>query len=163
MRHLRLIAVPLAALSLVSCGLTEEQLQPTITRAEAERKVLSYDLDVRRTLLGGSQTEASARRLDSLECETADIPGPKGRVESSLDTQLVSHKPEGNKAVFDAFEQKVRALGFTEKWRYPDAVMYTSSKDEFAIGLTESRDSSKTLTLSVSSPCVWPDGTAIKE
>ncbi|MFC8723005.1 hypothetical protein, partial [Kitasatospora sp. NPDC057198] len=99
---LRLIAVPLAALSLVSCGLTEEQLQPTITRAEAERKVLSYDLDVRRTLLGGSQSEASAGRLRSGACETTDIPGPKGREQSYLHTQLVSDKPEGNKAVFDA-------------------------------------------------------------
>ncbi|BAJ30116.1 MULTISPECIES: hypothetical protein [Kitasatospora] len=116
LRHLRLITIPAAALLLASCGLTHDQLKPTITRAEG-----------------------------------------------ALNTRFPNGKPEGNKAVFDAFEQKVRARGFTEKWRDSSAVMYQNAADGFAIGLIESSDSSKLLTLSVSSPCVWPDGTPPKK
>ncbi|MFJ1754337.1 hypothetical protein [Kitasatospora sp. NPDC088134] len=156
---MRTIIAATAVLLLASCGLQKEQLKPAVTKDEAGRQVLAYDAEIRQALLGSGQSAAPPGELSPLECEATDIPGPKGRVELSVRAVVASGRPEGNPAVFAAFERKVRELGFEPRRQEPGVRVFERPADRYVAELTESGDVTRTLRLTVASPCVWPNGT----
>ncbi|MGK4580337.1 hypothetical protein [Kitasatospora sp. HPMI-4] len=150
-------ALVVAMAALTACGLSNEQLKPTIAKDQATRQVKSYDAEIKTALPGKPQP--STKEPWSLECETTDIPGPKGRVELSTDTVVASGHPEGNPEIVEAFDNKLVGMGFDLDRRSGNDRVYKNKANGFTVGLKESGDDSRTLTLSVASPCVWPDGT----
>ncbi|MCX5213671.1 hypothetical protein OG689_31125 [Kitasatospora sp. NBC_00240] len=149
-----------AILALTSCGSGGKTgaAKPTITAAQAKQQVMAYDLDILSTLLGEQQAMVS--EPSSSECETSSQPGPKGRVRlHSSDHGLGVVAVERNPEMFETFRKHLVEKGFEPFNKNADWEYYKNKSNGFTAELKESLDSSKKLTLTVSSPCVWPDGT----
>ncbi|MDH6145789.1 hypothetical protein P3T35_007850 [Kitasatospora sp. GP30] len=159
MRGLRsTVVTALAMVAVASCGLSDQQLKPTMTKDQAAQQVTSYDVQILTALLGKPQS--STKEPSSLGCETADIPGPKGRVELSTDSTVAADHPEGNPAIFQALKTEMSSLGFDQTGTMGTDLFFKNKSNGFTVMMEESSDASKTLTLSVASPCVWPNGTS---
>ncbi|MGF6910042.1 hypothetical protein P3T36_002091 [Kitasatospora sp. MAP12-15] len=158
MRQMRIAgAVAVAMVALSSCTLSGQQLKPTITKDQADRQLASYDGQILNALLGKPQPSTAPPLIG--ECETSDITGPKGRLQLSHDTVVAENHPEANPAVFEAFAIEMTSLGFQLYTDEADFRVYENKANGFTANLKASSDGSK-LTLSVASPCVWPNGTA---
>ncbi|MFG2825377.1 hypothetical protein ACGFX4_38850 [Kitasatospora sp. NPDC048365] len=158
MRTIRITAGIVILTALTSCGLTSEQLKPTITKAQATQQVTSYDTEIVTSLVGTAKEAVPV--FQSMECETADIPGPKGRVSVSSDDRAFRTIPkERNAEIVQAFETKLTSLGFELYRKSGNDRVYKNKSNGFTVVLREGLDDRRTLTLTVDSGCVWPDGT----
>ncbi|QKW22090.1 hypothetical protein HUT16_26170 [Kitasatospora sp. NA04385] len=162
MRHLKaVIAAAAVALLLTSCVRAPAAPPSRLPTNETLRgQVIAYDTGIRRAVLGEHQGETPVRKVITNVCEYGGE-GTRLRVELGVVTSLVSREAEWNKELVAAFQRKMTELGFEARdddepgtWGYDNPV------DDFAVELSESSDSSKTLQLRVSSPCVEADGSA---
>ena len=84
-----------------------------------------------------------------------------GQYDDSVSFRLQGVASSSNQAIFGALRSFAQQRGYKPVSSKPD---YESFKDSegFGVALAESPDTSKTLTLQASSPCVWPNGTPSK-
>ncbi|MFC9328742.1 hypothetical protein [Kitasatospora sp. NPDC057015] len=151
-------AVVMLALASCASGGKTDASKPTITEVQAKQQVMAYDLDILSTLLGEQQAMVS--EPFSSECETSSQPGPKGRVRlHSSDHGLGVVAVERNPGMFETFRKHLAEKGFEPVNKDAGWEYYKNKANGFTAELQESSDASKKLTLTVSSPCVWPNGT----
>ncbi|MER6300110.1 hypothetical protein ABT247_11135 [Kitasatospora sp. NPDC001539] len=152
----------IAMLTLNACGAATmgERSKPTITLDQAKKQIDAY--------LTGIQAKLPVKPVKSssdfrdLECDANDV-GPHGRTQSSREYDFgdVPTAPKAEAA--KAFREFLTGQGFEPDTdaagSRPDWIRMRNAKDNFLATLDGTSDSSHDLSLRVSSPCVWPNGT----
>lgn len=149
--------VALSMLALTSCG-KADKLKPTMTLERAKQQVMAYDLDILSTLLGEQQAFVS--EPVSSGCESDSDSGPKGRVRLHRTDWALGVVPvDRNPEMFETFRKHLAELGFEPFSKDAGWEYYKNKSNGFTAERQESSDDTKKLSLTVSSPCVWPNGT----
>lgn len=133
--------------------------QTTITHAEAEAKANAYIQEIVRALPFRPRLDDHGLGATTLECTDPTDNGPPGRFDYAIEYFLRDVPPERNPEIFAAVREYLTRQGFVVRSEGPTHLELGNPKDGFQAGLQESGDGSKTLSLGVSSPCVWPNGT----
>ncbi|MER7672387.1 hypothetical protein ABTY61_28545 [Kitasatospora sp. NPDC096128] len=154
-----------AVLTLNGCGAGTlgERSKPTITLDQAKKQIDTYLTDVLAAL--PVKPAKSPGDFSDLECDANDI-GPHGRTQSRREYDFGDVPPVPKAEAVKAFREYLTGRGFAPD---PDAagsrsdwIRLKNPKDDFLATLDGVSDSSHDLSLRVSSPCVWPDGTPPK-
>lgn len=134
-------------------------MQNTITLDEAKQRANAYVEQVSAALPSKPRLVPIFGGISTLECTDPDDNGPKGRITAAADYFLEDIPVERNPEIFDFFRRHLTQQGFKVRTQQSDFLVMVNPKDGFRIGLQESGDGSKGISLTVSSPCVWPNGT----
>lgn len=134
-------------------------MQNTITLDQAKQRANAYIQQVGTVLPSKPRLVPIAGGIGTLECTDPDDNGPQGRISAAADYFLEDIPTERNPEIFDFFRRHLIQQGFKVNIQQSDFLVMVNPKDGFRIGLKESGDGSKGLSLAVSSPCVWPNGT----
>ncbi|MGH3767324.1 MAG: hypothetical protein ACRDTX_19580 [Pseudonocardiaceae bacterium] len=134
-------------------------MQNTITLDEAKQRAGGYIQQVRAVLPGKPRLVPVAGGITQLECLDPGDNGPQGRISANGAFFLRDLPPERNPEVYSVFRSYLAQQGFTVRTDQSDFLVMENPKDSFRLVLQESGDGSKSLSLGVSSPCVWPNGT----
>ncbi|MFF1791386.1 hypothetical protein ACFVX9_33660 [Kitasatospora sp. NPDC058243] len=151
-----------AVLALNACGVQtlNERSKSTITLDQAKKQIDTYLADTLAKL--PVKPTASSGDFFDMECDANDI-GPHGRTQThrGYDFGDVPSAPKAEAA--NAFRTFLTGQGFQPVQDPPnfhnDWIRLKNPKNDFLATLDGVSDASHDLTLRVSSPCVWPDGT----
>ncbi|MEV7923688.1 MULTISPECIES: hypothetical protein [unclassified Kitasatospora] len=151
-----------AVLALNACGVQtlNERSKSTITLDQAKKQIDTYLADTLAKL--PVKPTASSGDFFDMECDANDI-GPHGRKQTHRGYDFEDLPLSGRTEVADAFRVYLTGQGFQPvedpPGFHPGWVKLKNPKDNFLAVLDGATDSSRLLKLTVSSPCVWPDGT----
>lgn len=137
-------------------------LQPTITLAEANRRVDDYIVRAFMALPPGLQLNERLRFTDD-PCRDPDDGGPQGRRIASRNNEIVGVDPAAIPGYFDTLREWWLANGFVVLDNEPEYefLEVENTADGFRMTLKANRHGN--LYLIASSPCVWPEGTPAPE
>ncbi|MFF2659521.1 hypothetical protein ACFVUH_19415 [Kitasatospora sp. NPDC058032] len=153
-------ALASSMLALSSCGVESisERRKATITLDQAKAQVDSYLAEILAKLPVEPLASQSGDFVDSF-CDSNDI-GPHGREQTSRDYGFGDVPPATKAEAAAAFRTLLMGKGFEVA---PEAtldwVKLQNPKDKFVAVLSGVSDDSHSLSLGVSTPCVWPNGT----
>ncbi|MBO1416571.1 hypothetical protein [Streptomyces sp. FH025] len=154
------LAVTVLALNACGAQTLKERSKPTITLDRAKGRIDTYLADILAQL--PIKPTASSGDFSDLECDADDI-GPHGRTQTGrgYDFGDVPSAPKAEAA--NDFRAFLTGLGFQPVQDPPDFhddwIKLKNPQNGFLAVLDGVSDSSRNLSLRVSSPCVWPDGT----
>jgi hypothetical protein len=151
------IAAVVAAV-LVSCGIDGgEQPVNTITQQEANNRAEQYVRDAVTAVSPAPRLEPLAHE-EAGDCSDPTDGGPRGRVLANRSHWLRDIPQGNNPAVVDALAKWWSDHNFTVLTdERPKYVQVENKDDGFRMYVQESAQGG--LTLGVTSPCVWPNGT----
>ncbi|MFF2080933.1 hypothetical protein ACFVXG_39965 [Kitasatospora sp. NPDC058162] len=150
------------ALTLSACGANtlQERAKPTITLDQAKTRIDGYLAAIQARL--PVQATSLPPAYSDLECDANDI-GPHGRRQSSRGYDFGDVSSDVKAKTVTDYRTYLTGQGFQAvpdaAGSHPDWVRMKNPQDGFLAILNGTSDSSHDLTLQVSSPCVWPDGT----
>ncbi|MEV7598453.1 hypothetical protein AB0O91_13845 [Kitasatospora sp. NPDC089797] len=153
--------IAIAALALNACGVNtlQERSKPTMTLDQARKQIDGYQRDILAKL---PVTPASnPTSFDDLECDANDI-GPHGRKQTWRSADFDDLPLTRRAEVADAFRTFLTGQGFQSVEPGHGWVKMKNPKDDFVALLDGTGDAERTFQLTVSSPCLWPDGTPPK-
>ncbi|MFJ7248160.1 hypothetical protein ACIQWA_26500 [Kitasatospora sp. NPDC098652] len=161
-RSITATVLAITTLALSSCGVDtlEERSKPTITLDQAKKQIDSYLADILAKLPVKPTSLPAA--FSDLECEANDI-GPHGRTETSrgFDFGDIASAPRAETVA--TFRTLLTKQGFQPVADPPDYhrdwVKLKNPANSFVAVLDGTSDASRNVSLSVVSPCVWPNGT----
>jgi hypothetical protein len=135
-------------------------MQNTITLDEANQRANDYAQQVSAALPDKPRLVPNAGGIINTECTDPDDNGPQGRMSAGGGFFLQDIPPERIPEMFDFFHRYLTQQGFTVRTQQSDFLVMVNPKDGFRIGMQEGGEgTNKGLSLIVSSPCVWPNGT----
>lgn len=134
-------------------------MQNTITLDQAKQRAIAYAQQVSAVLPGKPRLVPIFGGISTLECTDPDDNGPRGRISAAANYFLEDIPQERNSEIFNFFHAYLTQQGFAVHIQKSDFLVMENSKDGFRIGLQESGEGSKGLSLTAGSPCVWPNGT----
>ncbi|MFE7529106.1 hypothetical protein ACFU7Y_25810 [Kitasatospora sp. NPDC057542] len=155
-------ALAITTLALNSCGAStlQERSKPTITLDQAKKQTDSYLADILAKL--PVKPTASSGDFRDMECDANDI-GPHGRTQTSRGYDFGDVPSATRAAAADAFRTLMTERGFQPEADPPnfhhDWIKLKNPTDNFLAVLDGVSDASRNVSLNVSSPCVWPNGT----
>jgi hypothetical protein len=138
-------------------------MQPTITLQQARDQATAY-AQIAQTQLPGNPKLVGPRRT-SVDCDDPTDNGPKGRVDVADDYE-VNYRidpPPDNTTIINHMYDFWSSQGYQviEDARSKDRgrrIGFENPKDGFRFGLVEAATGPQ-LSLQISAPCVWPNGT----
>jgi hypothetical protein len=138
-------------------------MQPTINLAQAGTQAETYAAEAHAHIPGALPLDRPSRT--SLECDDPTDGGPPGRFDLA-DVYILAF-PTGtvpdNTAIIDGLYDFWAGQGYhpiddTRTNSRGRVIRFENLRDGFRFGLVEAVTTPQ-LTLEISSPCVWPDGT----
>ncbi|GAB7181703.1 hypothetical protein ATKI12_1534 [Kitasatospora sp. Ki12] len=162
-RSLGIAAVlTLTMLTLNACGAStlKERSKPTMTLDQTKKQIDDYLTDILAKL--PIKPTASSGDFGDLECDANDI-GPHGRKQTSRGYDFGDVPSAARAEAVSAFRTLMTQRGFqpvpdTPSF-HPDWIKLKNPTDNFLAVLDGVSDASRNVSLNVSSPCVWPNGT----
>ncbi|WP_395293970.1 hypothetical protein ACF9IK_10530 [Kitasatospora hibisci] len=161
LRRMTVIAgLTVSAMTLSSCGADTiaERRKATITLEQAKSQVDSYLAEIQ-AKLPVQPLASTLSDFSDLECDHNDV-GPHGRKETARGYGFGDVPLEAKAEANAAFRSLLMGKGFELA---PDAttdwVKLKNPKNKFIAVLSGVSDGSRNLSLKVSTPCVWPNGT----
>ncbi|MFI9157763.1 hypothetical protein [Kitasatospora aureofaciens] len=155
-------ALAVTALPLTACGAAtvHERSKPTITLDQAKTQIDGYLADILAKLpVRPTSTPAS---FFDMECDANDI-GPHGRQQTSRGYDFGDVSSDAKAQAVTDYRTFLTGQGFQPVQDPPnfhhDWIKLKNPQNDFLATLDGTSDSSRDLTLKVSSPCVWPNGT----
>lgn len=134
-------------------------MQNTITLDQAKQRAIAYAHQVGAVLPGKPRLVPNGG-MTTLECTDPDDNGPQGRSSTGGSFFLRDIPQKQLPEIFNFFHSYLTQQGFAVHIQQSDFLVMENPKDSFRVGLQEGGEgSSKGLSLIVSSPCVWPNGT----
>lgn len=133
--------------------------QNTITLDQSKQRASAYVQQVVAALPDKPRLEPIGGGITELGCGGSDESELRGRISADGSFFLRGIPAERNPGVYSFFRSYLTQQGFTVRTDQSDFLVMHNPKDSFSISLQESGDGSKGLSLGVSSPCVWPNGT----
>lgn len=152
----------IVTLALNACGVNtlQERSKPTMTLNQARKQIDSYLTDILGKL--PIKPTASSGDFSDLECEANDI-GPHGRKQTSRGYDFGDVPSATRAEATSAFRTLMTEHGFQPVADAPDFhpgwIKLKNSTDNFFAVLDGVSDASRNVSLNVSSPCLWPNGT----
>jgi hypothetical protein len=139
-------------------------MQPTITLQQARDQATAYG-QAAQAQLPGSPKLVGPRRT-SLDCDDPTDNGPKGRVDVGdyydVDYHGIDPLPDNTTIINHMYDywsaQGYQVLQDTRSKDRGRHIRFENPKDGFRFGLVEA-DTGSQLSLQISAPCVWPNGT----
>ncbi|MGW2541317.1 hypothetical protein ACWC5I_10690 [Kitasatospora sp. NPDC001574] len=135
-----------------------ERRKSTITLEQAKAQVDAYLAEIQ-AKLPVEPLASTISDFSDMECDHNDV-GPHGRKETSRGYGFGDVPAESRTEAAAAFRTLLMGKGFEMA---PEAtldwVKLKNPKDKFVAVLDGVSDSSRNLSLNVSTPCVWPKGT----
>ncbi|MFD5466597.1 hypothetical protein ACFWIQ_27760 [Kitasatospora sp. NPDC127059] len=157
------LAVTALALSACGANTLQDRSKPTITLDQARTRIDGYLAGIQAQL--PVQPASLPPAFSDLECDANDI-GPHGRKQTSRSYTYPDLPLADRTKAADAFRGYLTGQGFQAvpdaAGSHPGWVRLKNSTDEFLAVLDGATDPSRSFRLTVSSPCVWPDGTPAK-
>lgn len=154
--------MPLLALTVllltVGCSMNPG-MRPTITLDEAKQRTNAYFREILEALPVNPRLEELGGSPSSIECTDPDDNGPPGRYDYYISFFLRDIPTDRNPEIFARFRSYLTGRGFAEYSSSDGFLAMRSRTDGFTAGLEESGGGGKVLSLTVSAPCVWPNGT----
>ncbi|MQS13724.1 hypothetical protein F7Q99_15965 [Streptomyces kaniharaensis] len=154
----RLVTTITLVLAVAACG--DDASGPTMTRAQAKAQTESYIAQVVASL-PQPVTTMTENDSDSF-CFKNDAPSEEdGRVNIDTERKLPGVPLERHPDYFAAFRSQVESMGFKPT---PDSALsapslfFTNNSNNFNASMTELGDADRTLEITFTSPCVWPNG-----
>jgi hypothetical protein len=147
----------LAAVLLAGCG-TETGMPKTITVKQAEQKVEDYFRQALAVL--PPQARPKAGLIDTYECDDPTDNGPRGRMISSVDYEILDLRADDYPEYVDNLERWWRDHNFhilSDDRPDEQSVWVENTEDGFRMRVQDNPRGE--LYLTVTSPCVWPNGT----
>lgn len=132
--------------------------QPTITLDEAKHRAHAYFDDIVRALPVTPRLEEVGSPT-SIECTDPTDNGPRGRYDYGFAYFLDGIPTERNPEIYQVFRTYLTGRGFVPYADDPGFLGMESTRDGFRAVLEQSIDASQSLSLTISAPCVWPNGT----
>lgn len=156
-----ILVVAVATLLSTACGVDEPEdggsVEPTITLADAARKVDAYAEQARAALNPQAKFANPYKNYD-FPCSNADGSPSPDRRDARVSYQLEGVTPEQVPAYFQNMRSLLEKIGFTitddQKGEFLGA---KNNVDGFTMGLQANNVGE--VYLKVSSPCVWRNGT----
>ncbi|MGW7538241.1 hypothetical protein [Amycolatopsis sp. NPDC054798] len=133
-------------------------MQPTITAAEANRRVEEYAAKVREALPPNAVYELYASEEHG-DCSDPSDNGVKGRVIASRSYQVRGLPADRIPSYFDALRAWWQSHGFRVLDNTPPNEFLWVENTSDAFRMTLKANSDGELFVIATSPCVWPDGT----
>ncbi|GAA2018654.1 hypothetical protein GCM10009839_13560 [Catenulispora yoronensis] len=130
----------------------------TITLDAAKQRVQTY-VDQIAAIFPVKPQLVPNGALTSAECQDPDDGGPKGRYDASIDYFLRGVPAAENPAMFAALRSYASQNGYKSIEDNATILTYQNPKDGFRVGMEQSVLGGQGLSLTVSAPCVWPNGT----
>ncbi|MER7672391.1 hypothetical protein ABTY61_28565 [Kitasatospora sp. NPDC096128] len=153
------------ALTLGACGADtlQDRAKPTITLDQARTRIDGYLAAIQSQL--PVQAVSLPPAFSDLECDANDV-GPHGRKQSSRGYDFGDVPSDVKAKTVTDYRSYLSGQGFQAvpdaAGSHPDWVRMKNPQNQFLAILNGTSDSSHDLTLQVSSPCIWPDGTPPK-
>ncbi|WP_369184728.1 hypothetical protein [Streptomyces sp. Y1] len=148
----------IAAMALNACGANPLQ-DPTMTLAQARKQIDSYQADILANL--PIKPRSNSGSFSDLECGANDN-GPHGREQTWRSATFEDLPLPGRAQAAAAFRTYLTGRGFqlaSDSGGDIGWVKLKNPKDGFVAILDGAGDTSRTFSLEVISPCVWPNGT----
>jgi hypothetical protein len=157
-----LLAIASLLLAIGGCGSTDSSegagMQPTITLAEANRKVEDYAENARRAI-NPALTFTNPDKQTDFPCTDPDDNGPKTRRSASVSYQLAGVAPQKIATYFEALRTWWQKTGFTVLKDEPRNEFLWGQHNEDGFQLTLKTNIKGEVFLIAGSPCVWRNGT----
>ncbi|MFH9349937.1 hypothetical protein [Kitasatospora sp. NPDC017646] len=150
------------ALAASGCGAStlHERAKPTISLEQAKTRIDGYLAGILAKL--PVQPVSTPAAFSDLECDANDV-GPHGRKQTSRGYDFGDVSSDIKAQAVTDYRTYLAGQGFQPVQDPPgfhrDWVKLKNAQNDFLAVLDGTADSSHDLTLQVSSPCVWPDGT----
>lgn len=135
-----------------------DTMQPTITAAEANRRVEEYATKVREALPANAIYELYASEEHG-DCSDPSDNGARGRVIASRSYQIHGLPADQIPASFDALRGWWQSHNFRVLDNNPPNEFLWVENNGDAFRMTLKANSAGELFVIATSPCVWPDGT----
>lgn len=147
----------LSALMLLLTACSENVDKPTMTRDQAQLKAEAYLAGVAGDLPSGIAHAPS--QVDDADCYSNGHHDADGRVEVVVSFTLSGAPDTRTPEVYEAFRRHMAAKGFKVAGdQGPRRMTFKNSSDGFTAVLFGSLPPLNYLDLSISAPCVWPNG-----
>ncbi|MEV7773082.1 hypothetical protein [Kitasatospora sp. NPDC086791] len=138
----------------------QERSKPTMTLDQAKKQIDNYLADILAKL--PIKPTASSGDFSDLECDANDV-GPHGRTQTSRGYDFGDVPSATRAEAAGAFRTLMIERGFQSVADapdfHPDWIKLKNPSDSFLAVLDGVSDASRNVSLNVSSPCVWPNGT----
>lgn len=141
-----------------SAGAPRPAAAQTITLDEAKQHVHDYVAQIA-AIFPVKPMLVPNGGLTSAECQDPDDGGPKGRYDAGLEYFLRDVPTADNPDMFAALRTYAKDNGYKTVEDTPKILTYQNPKDGFRVGLEESITGGQGLSMAISAPCVWPNGT----
>lgn len=159
-----LVAMSITALSLTSCGLLpfgDNVMRPTLNQQQSIDRIEWYIHDAI-AAMAPLRPSLEFFKNTSVPCDVLEDAGPQGHRVSLAHGYFLRDLPPGfNTApLFDQMLAYWKSHGFSvlrDERPTTQSIMMENISDDFAIGLERGADG--TISISASSPCIWPTGT----
>ncbi|MEU6233684.1 hypothetical protein [Kitasatospora sp. NPDC047058] len=153
-------ALVVAVLALSSCGVSTipERRKATMTLDQAKAQVDAYLAEILAKLPVKPLASSSGDFFDS-HCDVNDV-GPHGRMQTDREYGFGDVPLATKTEASNAFRTLLMGKGFElASDATSDQVKLKNPKDKFIAVLDGVSGDSRNLSLNVSTPCVWPQGT----
>jgi hypothetical protein len=134
-------------------------MQPTITLDEAKARAATYVQQIVGALPVKARLDSFGMVPTSMECTDPTDNGPPGRYDYGVSYFLRDIPKERNPEIMRAFLAYLTKRGFVVQTKNDSFLSLENPQDGFGASLQQSGSQNRGLSLTVSSPCVWPNGT----